>query len=113
MCSGTGEAVAFIESPLAFPWALFLGLGLLPICGEGRIEVLLKAIDYSGKNYLLQHRTGGLDKGETAAPHVSLHGRVRSSTLIPPPPRLKNTAWAKQNDRGTSKSRTKRTVIPS
>ena len=108
MCSGTGEAVAFVESPLAFRWALFHGLGFLPICG---IEVLLKAIDYSGKNYLLQHRTGGLDKGETAAPHVSLHGRVRSSTLIPPPPRLKNTAWAKQNDRGTSKSRTERTVL--
>ena len=100
----------FHRVPIGFSVGSVHGLGRLPICG---IEVLLKAIDYSGKNYLLQHRTGGLDKGETAAPHVSLHGRVRSSTLIPPPPRLKNTAWAKQNDRGTSKSRTKRTVIPS
>ena len=53
MCTGTEEAVALVESLLAFRWALFLGLGLLPICGDGRIEVLLKAIDYSDKNNLL------------------------------------------------------------
>ena len=50
MCTGTGEAVAFDEPLLAFRWALFLGLGLLPICGDGRIEVLLKAIGFSDKN---------------------------------------------------------------
>ena len=50
MCTGTGEAVALDEPLLAFRWALFLGLGLLPICGDGRIEVLLKAIGFSDKN---------------------------------------------------------------
>ena len=49
-CVPALEKPAFDEPLLAFRWALFLGLGLLPICGDGRIEVLLKAIDYSDKN---------------------------------------------------------------
>jgi len=50
MRTGTGEAVAVDEPLLAFRWALFLRLGLLPVCGDGRIEVLLKAIGFSDKN---------------------------------------------------------------